>query len=186
MKLPAFSTILLFLAVTPAVAATGQNYSGGDHAVASLLLSTSDQDVRLGATILYGPNSNRPELFDVAAEVAWMLCSGKQSMDPDTLSWLAKALGNTKQTRFAPLLDSCLANPANDKSKKHVSAARAQLAGDVSNAFEGGKLDLEKLREQLTKKDVAIPKDQLTSRFNDLGKGRTIDEMYAALGKPDN
>lgn len=185
MKLWIFIVLSCLFVATPKIALS-QEFSGRDHAHALLLLNQSDFDVRLGAKSLYRFGSNRADILDLAAEVTWTACSGKRKMDPDTLAWLAKALGNTKQPRYARLLDYCLSNPANDKAKKHVQLARANLEGEAANSFEGGKIDLQQVRARLTKKGNPTARNELINKFDALRRDQNPEEIYSTFGPPDN
>lgn len=186
MKLPRLAVLSFFFMVT-ANAQLSQDLAGRDHAHAMLLLGQSDFEVRLGAKSLTRFESNPAGILDLAAEVTWTACSGNRKMDPDTLAWLAKALGKTKQPRFAGLLDSCLSNPTYDKAKKHLKLARDAVGGDAANSFEGGKLDLSQMRTRLTKKGDPTSRNQLAKKFDDLrGDRTTVDEVYSVFGRPDN
>ncbi len=167
-------------------AALPQEYTGREHSEAILLLSQSDFDVRLAAKSLNRLSSNRQDILDLLAEVTRTACSGNRKMNPDTLSWLAKALGNTKQARYAGLLDYCLANVTGKNTIKHLKQARDSLEGTTTDSFEGGKIDLEQMRARLLKKAGPGSLNQVAKRFGEVLKGQSLDEVYSILGTPND
>jgi hypothetical protein len=106
-------------------------------------------------------------------------------MNPDTLSWLAKALANTKQTRYAGLLDYCLANVTGKNAIKHLKQARDRLESTTTDSFEGGKIDLEQLRVRMAKKGETASANKVAKLFYEVRKGQSLDEVYSILGMPD-
>jgi len=167
-------------------AALSQEYTGREHSEAMLLLSQSDFDVRLAAKSLNRLSSKRQDILDLLAEVTWTACSGNRKMNPDTLSWLAKALGNTKQARYAGLLDYCLANATGKNTIKYLKQARDSLEGTTTDSFEGGKIDLEQMRARLLKKGGPSSRNQVAKQFDEVRKGQSLDEVYSILGAPND
>lgn len=180
----ALAVVLCCFQVAVVIAASVQAPGGREYAETMLLLSESDFDVRLAAKVLYRPGPRRQASLDLLAEVMWTTCSGKRKMEADALSWSAKALGASGQARYAALLDYCLANVNNDKSFKYLSEARSNLDGKATASFVGGKINLVQVRDQLLKS--SRPRSgQVEGQFDALRKGRSIDEIYAAFGRPD-
>jgi len=162
-----------------------QEFTGREHAHATLLLSQSDKDIKLAAWSLYHLGSNRQDILDLLAELTWTACSGNRTMDPDTLSWFGKALGNTKQPRYAGLLDFCLSKAKDEKTKKYLKQARDSLRGTTSDFFEGGKIDLREARARLTKQASLTSRHQISKSFDDLRQGQALEEVYSIPGTPN-
>jgi hypothetical protein len=184
MRLLLFVLLSCFFMAAPSTALP-QEFTGREHAHAMLLLSQSDKDVRLAAWSLYHVGSNRQDIFDLLAEVTWTACSGNRTMDSDTLSWLGKTLGNTKQARYAGLLDFCLSRAKDEKIKKYMKQARDNLAGTTSDFFEGGKIDLREAHARLTRKASLTSRDQISKNFDDLRQGQALEEVYSIFSPPD-
>ena len=182
MRLRPFVLLSCFFMAAPSTALP-QEFTGREHAHAMLLLSQSDKDVRLAAWSLYHLGSNRQDILDLLAEVTWTACSGNRTMDSDTLSWFGKALGNTKQPRYAGLLDFCLSKVKDEKTKKYLKQARDSLGGTTSDLFEGGKIDLREARARLTKRASLTP--QISKDFDDLRQGQALEEVYSILSPPN-
>ncbi len=184
MRLRLFVLLSCFFMAAPSTA-LAQEFTGRDHAHAMLLLSQSDKDVRLAAWSLYHVGSKRQDIFDLLAEVTWTACSGNRTMDSDTLSWLGKTLGNTKQPRYAGLLDFCLSKAKDEKTKKYLKQARDNLGGTTSDFFEGGKMDLREAHARLTKQASLTSRHQISKNFDDLRQGQALEEVYSILGPPN-
>ena len=184
MRLRLFVSLSCFFLAAPSTALP-QEFTGREHAHATLLLSQSDKDVRLAAWSLYYVGSNRQEIFDLLAEVTWTVCSGNRTMDSDTLSWFGKALGNTKQPRYAGLLDFCLSGAKDEKTKKYMKQARDNLVGTTNDLFEGGKIDLREARARLTKQANPASRQQMSKNFDDLRQGQALEEVYSIFSPPD-
>jgi hypothetical protein len=171
--------------MTTADAGLSPEFTGREHAEVMLLLSQSDLDVRLAAKSLYRLGSSRQDVLDLYAEVTWTACTGNRKMHPDTLSWLAKALGKTKQVRYARLLDLCLSNVTGKNTIKHVKLAREGLEGTTTDSFEGGKIDLDQVRARL-KKGSSAAGGQMAKQFGALHEGQSLEEIYSVFGIPDD
>ena len=173
-----------FTAVANAV--VPKDLTGREYSETRLLLSQSDFEVRLAAKSLYRLGSNRQFVLDLAAEVTWTACSGSRTMKPDTLSWLVKALGSTKQVRYGALLDYCRANTTDEKVVKYLTEARGRLEGTATSVFEGGKMDLRQMRDQFAKSGAARRDQQAAKQFDGLRRGRPLEAVYSGLGVPDD
>jgi len=128
--------------------------SGREYAETSLLLSNREVDMRFGIKSLYKQDAIKPFSLDLLAELALGVCSGTRHIKPDTLAWIAKTIGKSKQGRYGQLIDDCLdKTKATDKSLiKYLTEAKMALAdASSSDHFVGGNLDLDKVRDDLLK-----------------------------------
>jgi hypothetical protein len=184
MRLQSIIALCCFVTVA-ADAASPRELTGREYSEATLLLSESDADVKVAGISLHKPGSDRRGILDLLAEVTWTACAGDRSLDPDTLAWLAKALGRTRQARYAAVLDHCLANVGNEKVTKHVKLARDNLTGAAAEAFTGGSVNLAQWRERLAKEGRRAPREQIARQFDAVHQGQPLDEVFAGLGVPD-
>lgn len=168
-------------------AAVQVNASGREYAETMLLFSDKDFDIRLGAKSLNRQSSKNELMFDMLAEMAWSACSGKRKMNPDNLAWLAKSIGNSKDGRYAPLVDDCLAKVTDKGPVKYFTEAKATLSGiPTSNPFVGGKLDLDKFRDDIIKNRKKTPPGPLArTLFDGLKSDLSMNDVYAKLGAPE-
>lgn len=168
-------------------AATPVSVSGREYTETMLLLSDKDFDVRLAAKSLNRKNTKNEVIFDVLAEIAWSACSGKRKMNPDTLAWLAKSIGNTLDGRYASLVDDCLTKLTEKAPIKYFTEAKTALAGSTTtNPFVGGKLDLDKFRDDLVKnRKKNPPETMIRTLFEELKAEQPLNDVYAKLGAPE-
>ncbi len=160
-------------------------FIGRNHATAMLLFSDSDQSVKLAGKSIFQFGAEDRELADLLAEVVWTACSDKRQLSVDTLSWLAKAIGKTKQTRYAGLLDYCMVRKTDEKTQGYLQWAKDELSIVSTESFEGGHLDLAKVRSGLTMHRRPVDQAQMIKRFEGLSKGTSLTEIYLLLGYPD-
>lgn len=181
------SLVLFCFASVTANAVVPVSASGREYTETMLLLSDNDFDVRLGAKSLNRKTTKNEILFDVLAELAWSACSGKRKMKPDTLAWLAKSIGNTQDGRYASLVDDCLAKLTEKGPIKYFTEAKTALAGSsTSNPFVGGKLDLDKFRDDIVKNRKKTPPETMVrTLFEGLKADQALNDVYAKLGAPE-
>lgn len=168
-------------------AAVPASVTGREYTETMLLFSDKDFEVRLGAKSLNRKSTKNEVTFDVLAEIAWTACTGKRKMHPDTLAWIAKSIGNSKDGRYAPLVEECLAKVTDKAPSKYFTEAKTALAGlPTSNPFVGGKLDLAKFRDDVIKIRKKAP-PELFGRplFGDLKMEQRLDVVYSKLGAPE-
>ncbi len=168
----------------PAAASTDAVSPAREYAEMVLLLSQSDFEIRLAAKSIYYAGGKQQALMDVLAEVTWQACSGKESVVPDTLAWLSKALGVSGQNRYAGVLDYCLSRMTNGNLVKHLKAARDNLQGTATSSFEGGRVNLANLRSSPDWAPGAATKTHLNREFDALREGRSLEEIMRLFGRP--
>ena len=174
---------LLISAALP-LSASADRLSPRDHASAMLLLGNTDDSIKLGAKSITWFSPQSPQLTDILAEVVWEACSGKRQMDPDTLAWLAKAVGSTKQLRYAEVLETCLNTDLNSRTRGHVAKAKSDLTEASADVFKGGVMNLSQVRASLTQARVS-GQNQLAGQVRKLSKDASLAETYSTLGLPD-
>ena len=162
------------------------DFSFREYSDVMLLLSQSDFDVRMGAKSLYRQDSPRRFVLDLLAEVTWTACSGKRKMDIDTLSWLGKSLGQSKQVRYAELLNYCLANASDSKTKKYLEKALDNIEGRVTKSFGAGILNLEEIRASMPIRGNTAYDKEAVRQFSEVRIGATLDDIYNSFGFPDS
>lgn len=181
------SIALFCFASVTANAAVPTAASGREYTETMLLFSDKDFDIRLGAKSLNRQSSKNEPMLDMLAEIAWSACSGKRKMNPDTLAWLAKSIGNSKDGRYARLVDDCLEKVTEKAPIKYFTEAKAALAGSpTSNHFVGGKMDLDKVRADVIKNRKKAPAESSArTLFEDLKTDQPLNDVYSKLGAPE-
>ena len=188
-KTPSFRFLVAFFcfASLTANAAIPAGASGREYTETMLLFSDKDFEIRLGAKSLNRQSTKNETMFDVLAEIAWSACSGKRKMHPDTLAWIAKSIGNSKDGRYIPLVDDCLAKVIEKAPIKYFTEAKMALAGSpTSNPFVGGKLNLDKFRDDIIKNRKKATAESLARPlFNGLKTDQRLEDVYSKLGAPE-
>lgn len=174
----------LLISLASPSSASAEKLTARDHAIAMLLLGNSDASIKLGGKAVTWFSVQDPQLTDILAEVVWEACSGKRQMDPDTLSWLAKAVGSTKQLRYAEMLGSCLEADINSHTRGYIVKAKAELSEASAEVFKGGVMNLSQVRAGLIQPRT-IGRNQLADQFRKLLKDEALAEAYSSLGLPD-
>ncbi len=181
MKFRFVSIIAIVFSLSSAYGAPHQ-FSGSNHAVAALLLSDSDQSVKLAGKSLFSLGSDDHDLVDLFGEVIWTACSGKRQLSVDTLSWLAKAIGKTRQLRYAGLLDYCLSKEGDEKTVSYLKWAKGELTVASASQFQGGHLDLPGIRARVNANRSKVDRKQFEQSLH---AGQTLSDVYSTFGYPD-
>lgn len=179
--------VLVCLTSFSALAGGPTGFTGREYAETMLLLSNKDFDIRLGAKSVYRQGTKKERMFDLLAEVAWSACSGKRKIDPDTLAWIAKTIGESKQGRYARLVDDCLTRVTEKAPIKYFTLAKAALAGSPApNPFVAGTVDLDKFRDGVIQNRIKSPAEPLARKtFENLKSEQRLEDVYARLGAPE-
>lgn len=181
-RLMMLAGLLISLALPASAAA--EKLPARDHAIAMLLLGESDASVKLGGKAVTWFSVRERQLADMLAELVWEACSGKRQMDPDTLSWLSKAVGSTRQSRYAEVLGTCLDADIHPRTRDYAKQAKAELTEASADVFKGGETDLSRIRASLSQPRM-IDQRQLAEQFSKLRKDAPLADIYSSLGVPD-
>ena len=177
-----FLPVLFFCFVSESIFA----FEGQTHTYATLLVSKDSKKIRLAAKSIYNDEYKNIELLDLGAEVLWLGSSGKLTIMPDSLSWLAKTLGNSQLVRYQGLLEKSLELESNSKVKKYIKVALKKLSDSSHGRFTAGQISFDALTVQLQQK---VAKDQgrrNSTSFYQLRGGDPISAVYIKLGLPDS
>jgi len=181
MRILFFVLFLCFYSMT-ANAALPQNLSGREYSEAMLLLSKSDLNAKIAAQSIFYSGPARKFLLDLLAETTWSVCSGRREMKSGALSWLARTIGNTKQARYAGLIDYCLSKVDNG----YLEKAKESLKGKADDIFDGGNINLDEILVLLQKKESSIVDDELTKQFSSIRVDTTVDNIFSIFGTPSS
>ena len=148
---------------------------------ARLITSGYPDQVRLGAKGL--EKSGRPSLavIDVVAEVLLQSVTGGPSLDIDTQSWLARAIGASGSQRYRVVLETVEQALEDRKFSRYADHAREQMRSPGA-AFVSVPSRLETLRAQLAW--LVQPRCDL-SRFSKLEVGLGLDGVLSVCGMPN-
>lgn len=179
---------LLVILMAPATMADSLNAKA--DAAAMLLISDHLHDVKLGAKIVHNENLMEREVLDVVAErLAVYFSSGHQLDDQtDTVSWLAKALGNSGDPRYRGLLERVKEDAKSSFSRRrygkvvdYVDDALRSLREEQVDAFQPIHQSTESLRSAVTALRAAPGvTDELA-----VSEGTSLEDVYTRLGMPE-
>ncbi len=148
--------------------------------------------IREAAQSIYHTGYRDQEVLDVAAEVLLQQYrSANDNTSSDAMAWVCKALGNSGNGRYQPLLREVVANSGNRRLDRHCEAAAENLpAGGV--AYQAGSVNLAAYRQgqgrpaaSSAPAAAAAPAvAQGSGTFDHVRVGMSMDEVNALLGAP--
>lgn len=148
---------------------------------AKLLSSSNLQNIKLGAKGLHHDLPANTQLWDFAAYTLWsMNKNGNKSHDEfdDTIAWLAKAIGESKQARYQTLLKEQLQFAQSNKVRKYFKGALKDL-----NKNEVAQFNAELyVPQELPLDTVNIATGE---KFATINSGDTLQSVLSLLGQPD-
>lgn len=106
-----------------------------------------NHNIKISAQNIYRNGEVNPEVLDVAAEILLQRYPTATNPDIDTLSWVAKALGNSRNPRYFNTLNEVANSNAHAKLRKYAKSAMKQVGGVPSvEQYQRGMVDLDALR----------------------------------------
>lgn len=125
-----------------ALDASGQRYT-------KMLATGGPGTIRAAAEDIYNTGVTDQEVLDVAAQVlSDVHLKNPNSRDyADTTAWLCKALGNSGNGRYRPLLEQVSAADINRKTRKHCDNGAEALPKGAADAFQPGSVDVARYKE---------------------------------------
>lgn len=185
-QLSRYSILLALLVLATASHANKYaTFSGTEYAEMRLLVGSSDYNIRLAAMSAFNRNKVSREVLDIMAELAWSACAKEGRLKQDTLSWLVKVLGKSRNARYKNVMNHCLSGAVNKKTRDYVEDARKKLAGNTSDRFSHGKLDFTAIKKDLFRLVPEAGNGKQKKRFNQLKYGKGLDEVFRELGAPN-
>lgn len=160
--------------------------TGREYAETMLLLSVKDYEVLMGTKASSRHIENNTSRADLVAEITWQACNGKRELKSDTLAWLAKTIGLSKNGRYTKLVEDCLAKVTEKAPIKYFTEAKTALVSDTaSNSFVGGTTDLVKLRNDIIRNGKIPPAESIArAYFATLKSAQRLEGVYTNLGAP--
>ncbi|WP_220752294.1 MULTISPECIES: hypothetical protein [Shewanella] len=162
--------------------ATQADFDTKDTIYVDLLTSKNLQEVKLGAKALHHSLPENIQLWDLAAFTLWsMNQNGDKEHDEfdDTISWLAKAIGESQNARYRTLLTEQNSNEASRKVKKYFKSAIKALNKDDVPQFQPQEFELASIK---VLPNTVTP---TLANFEMIAQGATLDTVITTLGKPD-
>lgn len=188
--------ILILIVMFPYGAGFCGSFSPVEHTYATLLISNDGELIEVGAKSIYYENNKNTHLLDIVAEVLWLsiqqgvradkrLIKYNSRSEEDTVSWLAKALGNSGLGRYQSVLKESFELAESKKLKKYIKQASDALGKYDGDFYQPGNISLDTVRQSLESPEYKNPGKAGSAEFSTIKNGKTLDEVYAALGLPD-
>lgn len=184
----AFAFLLALGCTTQALALdpSGQRY-------VDQLVQGGPVSIRDAAQSIYHSGYREQEVLDVAAEV--LLRNYRTATDnttSDAMAWLCKALGNSGNGRYKPVLNEVVSNANNRRLDRHCSGAARGLP-DSGAGYRAGMVNLDAYRRgqgrpaasaPASRPAATAPSSQSAANFDLVRVGMSKDEVDSMLGVP--
>lgn len=188
--------ILLFLAaLLPQSLGFCGDFNRVEHTYATLLTSNDGELIELGAKSMYNVGNKNPDLLDIVAEVLWI--SVEQGVKPDkrvikynsrseedTVSWLAKTLGESGLGGYRSVLKESFALTKSKKLKRYIKQAYDSLGDYDGESYQVGSVSIDSVRDSLN--DYRKNESVKSTDFSKIKNGQVIEEVYDEHGLPDD
>lgn len=162
--------------------ATQADFDTKDTIYVDLLTSKNLQEVKLGAKALHHSLPENVQLWDLAAFTLWSMNQNGDKEDDefdDTISWLAKAIGESQNPRYRTLLTEQNSNEASRKVKKYFKSAIRNLTKEDRPQFRAQEFNLEAINV------INATTTPTLKKFDQIAQGDSLDSVIEKLGKPD-
>ncbi|PKG56499.1 hypothetical protein [Shewanella sp. GutDb-MelDb] len=172
--------LFIFLTLCSFVAHAG--FDSKESIYANLLTSQNLQNVKLGAKALHHDLPDNVQLWDLAAFTIWSMNHNGDKEDKefdDTISWLAKAIGESKNGRYQQLLNQQLKLAQSNKIKRYFKSAIKALNNTEVPQFIAA--------EYTAQIAPSNPKHirATADNFERIRTGDTLEVVLSLLGNPD-
>jgi hypothetical protein len=122
-------------------------YNGINHTAAWLLASDDSSLIKLGAKITSNQNVRDPKVLDIAAYQISEKIGYAQNID--TVSWLAVAIEESKNARYAAFMQDMIPKAKDEKTLRHIKSAAESSKQKSPEIFDLAKFDLQTVRNKL-------------------------------------
>lgn len=118
--------------------------NAGEKRVVAMLKSGDLHELKAAAKQIHGRNMRNPEVLDVAAEVLLTVYPNAWDGQIDTLSWLSRAIGQSKNGRYYSVLQEVKSGAPHKKLAKHAKKALKELGGEEGKQYTKGMVSIPK------------------------------------------
>ncbi|MEC4728075.1 hypothetical protein HWQ46_21295 [Shewanella sp. D64] len=149
-----------------------------------LLISDNASDNKLAAKDLYHLPPENSELLDLAAWVLMNSATDYNDEEEDTLAWLAKALGASKQARYRDVLIELKSKTSSKKLKRYIKGALKEIGDTQGDGFDLENYDVDKVSKEL----MALASKAQVSKmgFLQINVGSSLEDVLNKLGEPNS
>ncbi|NND68494.1 MAG: hypothetical protein HKN19_12980 [Halioglobus sp.] len=148
--------------------------------------------IKQAAQSIYNTGEMDTEVLDVAAEVLLSRYPTAARNEIDTLAWVCRAIGNSRNSRYSATLREVSEGSADRKLRKYASQALSQV-GDGGTQYRKGSVNLAALRSGSSSASsssaAAAPAAAPASTGRGAGLesikvGMSMQEVYGLVGQP--
>lgn len=141
------SWLLSGLTCFVAVNAWGLDEAGTRYV--KMLANGGPSSMRSAAESIYNTGNTDQDVLDAAAETLLTNYRKNPSSETyaDSMAWLCRALGNSNNARYQPVVAEVAKNAESRKLKKHCDRAAGDLPSSGGTAYVAGSFDLAKYKE---------------------------------------
>ncbi len=147
--------------------------------------------IKQAAQSIYNTGQKSTEVLDVAAEVLLQRYPSASNSDIDTLSWVAKALGNSRNGRYHSVLAEVVSSNAHRKLRKYAKKALSTIGQAEGKQYKKGSVNLQALhnagnKAKPSKKSIAKKTRGGSAKqsLDIISVGMSMEEVYALVGQP--
>ncbi len=149
--------------------------------------------IKQAAQSIYNTGEMDTEVLDVAAEVLLSRYPTAARNEIDTLAWVCRAIGNSRNPRYSSALREVSEGSPDKKLRKYASQALSQV-GDGGTQYRKGTVNLAALRNSGSSASssaaaapAAAPAPASTGRgagLEAIKVGMSMQEVYDLVGQP--
>lgn len=110
--------------------------------IVDMMLSGDLHQLKAAAKQIEGGRTRNPEVLDIAAEVLLQVYPDAWDKQVDTLSWLARALGASRNGRYYDVLQEVRVGAPYKKMSKHAQKALKQLGPAEGSQYRRGMIKI--------------------------------------------
>ena len=146
--------------------------------------------IKQAAQSIYNTAERDTEVLDVAAEVLLHRYSNAGNGDIDSLAWLCRAIGSSRNGRYHNVLQEVVDSDAHSKLRKYAKKALKEVGKAEGAQYVKGTVDLAALRNSeknpSAKKKKAAPKSSPTGEesIDVVREGMSVEEVFELIGQP--
>lgn len=164
-----------------------------DQAYIDQLTQGGIDGIKQTAQKIHGTGETSTEVLDVAAEVLLQRYPTASINDVDTLAWVAKALGNSRNPRYYTTLKEVVDSNAQKKLRKHAKKALSLVGGPSGDQYVKGTLNLSALQNfqqtgnakgsaAYTSNQASTPAHKALSAIRTIATGNEVAHEYFERG----
>lgn len=140
--------------------------------------------IKQAAQSIYNTGEGNTKVLDVAAEVLIQRHLTTSKGDFDTLAWVAKAIGKSRNGRYHSILKTVVDSEAHGKIRKYAKRALNEIGEASGKQYKKGSVNLAKLRKSKSKKSKSARKGSGNQKLSVIREGMSMGDVFDLVGQP--